>query len=171
MNEAETGAARLRRLLAEVRADRVVLVTRGDEITRLAADASTLSSSRERVAALALALDRTYTVLESILERVARSLEGGLPTGADWHRTLLHNAQLDIPGVRLAVLTHDVVDTADQLRRFRHFLRHAYAAELDADRLKRLADSWHRVWQALHSDLDAFERFLDGLAIELGAQR
>ena len=34
------------------------------------------------------------------------------------------------------------MDATDHLRRFRHFLRHAYAAELDRERLGRLAKTW-----------------------------
>ncbi len=170
MTEAETGAARARRLLAEIRADRQILTIRSEEMRRAASDAAELVASSDRLAALALALDRTYTVLESILDRIARSLEGGVPTAADWHRTLLRNAQLEIPAVRPPILRSEVVAAADQLRRFRHFLRHAYAAELEAARLKRLADRWQRALPALQSDLDAFERFLEQLAARLGAQ-
>jgi hypothetical protein len=171
MTEAETGAARARRLLAEIRADRQILTLRTEETRRAASDPAELAASSDRLAALALALDRTYTVLESILERVARALEGGLPAAGDWHRTLLRNAQLEIPAVRPPILRSEVIAAADQLRRFRHFLRHAYAAELEASRLKRLVDRWQRVLPALQSDLDAFERFCEQLAAQLDAQR
>jgi hypothetical protein len=170
MREREIGAARVRRLLAEIRADRSALTTRTDEIVDLCGPVPTGSRPRERTAALALALDRTYTVLESILERIARSLEGGLPTAQDWHRSLLGNASLRIPNVRPPVLREAVVKVADQLRRFRHFLRHAYAAELSVERLRKLANAWLAERSELDADLDEFEKFLEDLARQLESE-
>jgi hypothetical protein len=169
MKEPEIGAARIRRLLAEIRADRRALAIRADEIAGLAGAPAADSRPRERAGALALALDRTYTALESIFERIARSLEGGLPSGADWHRSLLQNAKLAIPNVRPAILKEEVVDAADQLRRFRHFLRHAYGAELDLGRLENLAAVWLGIGSLLDSDLDYFEKFLEDLADQVQA--
>ncbi len=50
---------------------------------------------------------------------------------------------------------------ADELRRFRHFLRHAYGAPLDFDRLRTLASSWRDTEPALEADLEQFDAFLE----------
>jgi hypothetical protein len=153
MSAAETGSALVRRLLAEIRADRSALDARTQEVRRFSHPTAESTASVERVGALALALDRAYTALESILERIVRTLEGDIPVGPDWHRALLHNASLDIPGVRPPLLRPTTIAAADHLRRFRHLLRHAYAAELDADRLDTLARTgsilpmrWRLIW-------------------------
>jgi len=156
----------VRRLLAEIRSDRNAIELRCEEIRRYST-ISTEPGRDARTAALALALDRAYTALESVLERVARTLEGGPPTGDDWHRTLLHNASLDIPGVRPAVLNPASIAAADEARRFRHFLRHAYAAELDAGRLLALAGKWLNATEGMSSDLDRIAQFLEKLARSL----
>jgi hypothetical protein len=96
----------------------------------------------ERPGALALALDRAYTALESVLDRIARTLEGGPPVGEDWHRALLANATLEIEDVRPRILGPHAFAAADDLRRLRHFVRHAYAAPLDLDRLRAVASRW-----------------------------
>jgi len=162
---AEAGAALIRRLLAEVAADRRALADRTAEVRRFSAPVP--APPPERPAALALALDRAYTVLESIFERVARTLEGGAPVGGDWHRALLQNAALDIEHVRPPILGGSSLAAADELRRFRHFLRHAYAASLDAERIARVAASWLSAFAAVEADLDAFSDFLRRMAESL----
>jgi hypothetical protein len=63
----EPGAALVRRLLAEIAADRRALLDRTGEVRRFSAPVP--APWDERTAALALALDRAYTSLESIVEK------------------------------------------------------------------------------------------------------
>lgn len=87
-------------------------------------------------ALVALALDHAYQAFETLLVRVERAL--GLPTrsGADWHAEILTDAGSAVPGLRPAAYPAEAASDWHDLRRFRHFLRHAYAVELDADRLR-----------------------------------
>lgn len=41
-----------------------------------------------------------YTGIEHLFERIAPELNGGLPAGPSWHRELLDDMTLDLPGVR-----------------------------------------------------------------------
>jgi hypothetical protein len=166
---ASDDAAIVRRLRAEIRADRDALAERCSEVEQFSSDTEPVPA--ERPGALALALDRAYTAMESILDRVARTLEGGAPTGADWHRSLLRNASLDIEGVRPAILSAESEPALDELRRFRHFVRHAYAAPLDWPRVRRASQVWLDALPRVQDDLDAFETFLTKLAEELDAPR
>lgn len=166
MTPAESSAARVRKLLAEVQADRRALSARTAE-ARAYVDAGLEQGPPERVGALALALDRAYTALESALERVARALEGGPPEGPDWHAELLRDAGLDIERVRPAVLGPPALAAAHEARRFRHFLRHAYGAEIDPARLATVAGAWLAAWDELQADLDRFAGFLGDLAARL----
>jgi anion-transporting ArsA/GET3 family ATPase len=152
----------VRRLLAEWRVDRRVLADRCAEVRRFSQPAAAVTD--ERVSALALALARTYSTVEALLERTARTLEGGTPPAEDWHRALLRNATLKIEHVRPAILSAQSVDAADELRRFRHFLVHAYAADLNASRLQSLAAQWVAALPTIEAELDQFESFLQQLA-------
>ncbi len=165
MAPAEAGSALVRRLLAEIAADRRALADRTAEVRRFSAP--NRQPPPERPGALALALDRVYTALESILERVARTVEGGAPAGDDWHRALLQNAGLEIEQVRPPILRPASLAAADELRRFRHFLRHAYAASLDPERVARVAASWTSAFASVDADLDGFRDFLRRLAESL----
>ena len=95
------------------------------------------SKGPAEAALVALSLDHAYQAFETLLLRVERAL--GLPerTRAGWHRSLLSDAALEIPELRPAIVPRPVEPTWDQLRRFRHFLRHAYAVDLDPERLTK----------------------------------
>jgi hypothetical protein len=85
-----------------------------------------------------VALHHGYGAIESALERVARSIEGSLPAGRDWHVALLENMSLDIEGIRPRVLSEESLGLLRGLLAFRHFFRHAYAISLEAPRLEAL---------------------------------
>lgn len=164
MTPSELSASRLRRILAEVQADRAAFQKRAGEVLVYANRALTA----EQAAAAALGMERAYTALESILERVTRALEGWAPSGADWHRQLLDGAAMSIHKVRPALLSQRSHEVADRLMRFRHFLRHAYGADLDARRVGELVADLVLGQASIVADLDAMEAFLASMADELG---
>jgi hypothetical protein len=86
-------------------------------------------------ALVALSLDHAYQAFENVLVRAERAL--GLParSGAEWHRALLADAAMNVSGLRPALFPADAERDWDELRRFRHFLRHAYPVDLDPERL------------------------------------
>jgi hypothetical protein len=63
--------------------------------------------------------------------RVERAF--GLPerTSGDWHRQLLAAAARPLPGLRPALVPPTAERAWGEVLRFRHFLRHAYAVDLD----------------------------------------
>jgi len=164
MSGADRGAAQVRRLLAEVRADRTAVGDRTNEVREFCNGSA---ADFARHGALALALDRAYTALEALLEPVVVAFEGELDAGADWHRQLLRVAGLQIDKVRPAVLGPRSLDPADELRRFRHFLRHAYPARLDPAKIERVAQVWLGAFADLQADLHRLEDFLEGVATRL----
>lgn len=80
-----------------------------------------------------------YGAVESALERVARSVEGGLPTGRDWQVALLESMALDIEGVRPRVLSQE-----SRPLRGSGIFRHAHAVSLETPGSKRCEPPcWH----------------------------
>jgi hypothetical protein len=82
----------------------------------------------------ALTAHHAYSALEPILERTARTLEGGVPQGPNWHLELLDNAFLDLPGLRPPVFSAETSPMLRELSGCRHLVRHAYDLEFDVDR-------------------------------------
>lgn len=162
MSPNEAGAIAIKRLLAEIRADRTALQAQRADLEQYLAGPPPIS--HERATALALALDWSYTALESVLDRIVRMLEGSRPNAEDWHKALLENSALEIEGVRPAVLSPEALRAADELRRFRHFLHHAYARFLNAERVGQVTADWLSSLSTLERDLDRFETFLRALS-------
>jgi len=70
-------------------------------------------------------------------EALLRGLDGELPQGGDWHHTLLVRATRPGPG-RPPAIRAETRTRLEDLLRFRHFLRHAYAVELDWGKMSPL---------------------------------
>jgi hypothetical protein len=115
-----------------------------------------------------VAIHHGYGAIESALERVARLIEGSLPTGRDWHVALLENMSLDIEGVRPRVLSDESLQLLRNLLAFRHFFRHAYAVSLQAPRLDALRADMLALHAPLERDLDALDQHLARVAAEPG---
>ncbi len=135
MTALEMSEALIRRLMADLRADLEMC----EEIAaRLGTTCGPLEDSLADVGAralVALELHRYYTALEGAFERVARYLDGHVPTREGWHRELLRQVSLPLPGVREALVPQEVAAELSHLLSFRLFFRHAYAVELDWSRL------------------------------------
>ncbi len=147
-------------LLGELRQDRRALTKH-----LAAAAAVELGGADDADFALfALSVHHAYTALESIMERVHRQLLAEAPAGADWHRRLLDDARLDLPGLRPPLLSVETVRLAHELRGFRHVVRHAYEMEYDRARLLLVQHAGAALAEALAADLDALEGWLGSLA-------
>lgn len=158
--EARATAASLARLLAEIRADRKGLAARlkdaGEAQRRLSGDPNDPGAQ----AMAGVALHAWYTGFEAILERVARELDGSVPSGDRWHRDLLYQGSAEVPGVRQAVFDPADVHELTQLLAFRHFFRHAYAVEFDPARLRTELTRLGSLGPRVELTLDHFEAFL-----------
>lgn len=112
--------------------------------------------------ALASYLDDFYKSCERICERVAVTLDGGLPTGERWHQRLLgqmgeaggHNCPALFGGQLLLQL--------DDYRRLRHQMRHIYGYELEAERLLTLARGVASTYAQVRQAVEAFCEWLAG---------
>jgi hypothetical protein len=154
--------AAIQRLRAEVRSDRNAWLSRVEELARL--DLSRADPGA--LAQVAVALHHGYGAIESALERVARSIEGSLPSGRDWHVALLENMSLEIEGIRPRVLSDESLRLLRGLLAFRHFFRHAYAVSLEAPRLEPLRADMLALRSPLQQDLDALDVHLARVAAE-----
>ena len=81
------------------------------------------------------------------------------PVGADWHRSLLRSMRLATE-TRPPVITCEAADGLEDLLAFRHFLRHAYAAELEWDRLRDLAAALPALQRKVADDMAVFRDYV-----------
>ncbi|MBD2424838.1 hypothetical protein [Phormidium sp. FACHB-1136] len=115
---------------------------------------------------LALKLHNFYTGCEKILQLVAVELNGGLPSGADWHKRLLDRMSERREG-RPAVLTPETATRLREFLGFRHIVRNLYGFELDPNRVAALVANYPAVWVNMKTDVSAFIDWLRALAAEM----
>ncbi|MDH3602078.1 MAG: nucleotidyltransferase domain-containing protein, partial [Candidatus Tectomicrobia bacterium] len=103
--------------------------------------------------ALASYLHQFYTGCERILERIAVTVDGGLPGGAFSHANLLAQMAQELPGIRPAILNRTLWLRLQDYLSFRHFFRHAYGYTLDWAKLRPLVASLSTTQTDLQSQL------------------
>ena len=82
------------------------------------------------VDAAAVNLHSFYSGIERILEAIADSIDEAKPTGDNWHRALLQQMTLSLPGLRPAVFSLTTVELLDKYRGFRHVVLTIFASFL-----------------------------------------
>ncbi|MEZ4592116.1 MAG: hypothetical protein R3D55_13385 [Chloroflexota bacterium] len=113
--------------------------------------------------ALALNLHGFYMGIERIFEDIARTIEKHLPNNEKWHRALLQQMSLEIPSTRPPVIQKQTSNCLDEYLRFRHFVRHGYTLNFQANRVKELAEMLPECFTAVQQDLNNFIQFLHQL--------
>lgn len=110
---------------------------------------------------VALNLHGLYSGFERLFTRIAETIDGNLPQGAEWHKLLLEQMKTEIPGIRPAVISTETGNFLDELRRFRHIVRNVYTHHIDPERLQKLVDGSSGSFSRLHAELSAFAAFLE----------
>ncbi|MHB8987138.1 MAG: ribonuclease toxin HepT-like protein [Eubacteriales bacterium] len=96
-------------------------------------------ASSVRLRAISSILHDFYTGAEKIFINIAKEIDGKAPAGEGWHRTLLEQMTLDLPGLRPPLLNTGLADNLKDYLSFRHRFRNLYGFELDWQRMKQLA--------------------------------
>ncbi len=120
-------------------------------------DAATFAGTPVYAAVVAVAMHHYYTAFESAIERSLRFFDGDLPQGGDWHRALLLEAVRPLPGIRMPLVSASTLPDWDELLRFRHFFRHAYAVSLDWKQLAPLMERVDRLHPMACADLEKIQ--------------
>ncbi|MGF1535369.1 MAG: hypothetical protein ACFB4J_02625 [Elainellaceae cyanobacterium] len=97
-----------------------------------------------------------YCAVEDLLKLVANAFENRIGAGGDWHRTLLLRLSQPVEAVRPALLSEETWMLLNQLRGFRHFVRHGYGAEIEVNQLQVNLDLAVNVWALLPRDVEVF---------------
>ena len=122
----------------------------------------TFAHRAEEADSMGYQLHNLYGAFEQLFEEVARFFENRVDD-ARYHADLIRRMQLDIPGIRPALLSEGSARGLDELRRFRHLFRHAYGTDLDSAKVVDLADRVPDIRSVFAHD---FERFLSMLRPE-----
>ncbi|BDG59749.1 ribonuclease toxin HepT-like protein [Caldinitratiruptor microaerophilus] len=97
-----------------------------------------------------------YLGVENICKTVAQAIDHQLPSGEDWHKKLLQQASLDIPGLRPSLISQPTYAALDELRRFRHVVRNVYGHLLDPERVAALLARLPQIDTGVRRDIETF---------------
>jgi len=102
-----------------------------------------------------------YTGCERISERVAVTLDGGLPRGENWHQELLKQVAESGGDNRPPLWSGSLVLELDEYRKFRHLARHTYNIEFKPERVLALAQNVQPVLAKVKPAIALFNEWLD----------
>ncbi|HEY9646199.1 MAG TPA: nucleotidyltransferase domain-containing protein [Chroococcidiopsis sp.] len=140
-----------------------------DELTALEQSAIALGQALERakptlenydIRALASYINDFYKRCERMSERVAVTLDGGLPQGINWHQTLLRQVADAVEQGRPALWSGSLLLDLDEYRKFRHVIHHKYGEELKADYVVALAEMAPAVLVKVQQAIATFDEWL-----------
>jgi hypothetical protein len=118
----------------------------------------------EQLEACAFQLARLYNAVEQLGLRIAKAFENNIDDERGWHVELLRRLALEIPGVRPAPFGASILPALQDLRGFRHVVRHAYDLELRKEKVLPVVEAAERVAAELPGLCHAF---LDKVADEV----
>ena len=117
------------------------------------------------IGSLALDLHSFYVGIERLCERIAKDIDGSLPTSSHWHRDLLEQMTLSINKLRPAVITPQTQKSLIDYLEFRHVVRHIYSFDLRSPRVLELAQNLGNTFQLFQKDMQVFIAFVEQLAL------
>jgi len=138
-------------LKAEVREDCRVL----GETALLVRDRFRTGTDSE-LEACAFQLSRLYNIIEQLALRLAKAFENNIDDEHGWHMELIRRLSIEIPGVRPALFSSELTSDLQELRAFRHVVRHAYELTLKKDKVIPLLSAAERVAALVPAACDAF---------------
>ena len=99
-----------------------------------------------------------YNGIERIFERIAVTLDGGLPAGDRWHQLLLQQMTEERTGVRPAIIDDALHQRVEEYLKFRHRFRHTYGDALEWDKLRPMAEGVQETFAQLCTQLTRFNQ-------------
>jgi hypothetical protein len=109
---------------------------------------------------VALNLHAFYSGLERVFEKLAASIDGAVPTAANWHQELLIQMQTEIPAVRPAIISSHLKEMLEEYRGFRHVVRNVYTFHFKPEKLKILTENLDNTFKLASKELSTFANFL-----------
>ncbi len=163
-SDAIAAVAALQRLREDIAVDREAMRRHVTDVGEILAMWATEPPTRPYLVVAAVALHAWYNAIEKIFERVAREIDKEIPSGEGWHRSLLSQATIELRGLRPPVVARTLQHDLSEILSFRHFFRHAYAVDLEPEKLRIELARLMRVEATIENDLDRFAMFLGDAA-------
>lgn len=110
---------------------------------------------------VALNLHGFYTGFERIFRLIATEIDGRLPPNDHWHKSIVEQMTLEMPPLRPAIFSKELLPALDEYRGFRHVVRNVYTFLFDMDKMQALVIRAPNLFSQLQKELLAFADFLE----------
>lgn len=127
---------------------------------KIAARKKNYARHEQALESLAYQLHNLYCAFEDLFRIVADHFENHMSDQTGWHTELLTRMKTHIDGIRPALISESTYELLNELRGFRHVFRHAYGAELDAEKIKIVLLRASALKKVYKKDLTRFLRQL-----------
>jgi hypothetical protein len=117
-------------------------------------------NDEELLDSLAYKLHNLYCAYEDLLKIVAKFFDNQIEDTSQYHIEILKRMMIDIKGIRPNLISKEAYKYLDELRGFRHIFRHAYAYELDVERIKMLGGKSLKLKSIFQDCLNSFKKRL-----------
>ena len=144
----------------------VIQVSSGQIVDIINKRASRFASFEDRednsmaLESLAINLCHFYESLEAIFFRIAKIVDGHMPSGGSWRDELLQQLLSDFMQTRMPVLSAETYEVLKEYKDFRHKSYKDFSIKYDWERMKRLVVSASGVLDMVNRDLARFKKFL-----------
>lgn len=156
---------RLLLLADSIRDDLLSLQKIREKISELQSEVNEGNSYINR-SALALTIHNFYNCLENIFTSIASEF-GNEVSGESWHIDILRRMKLDRKSIRPAVIDEELFSFLNNIRGFRHVVRHSYDYDLDYRRILLLVEDIEKYYDRLIIKIEDFVAFIQQQANNL----
>ena len=147
------------KLIAQIEINRQELLRITEQLAPLISKGSTVDLDVIETSAVAAMLHSFYTLIEKILESIAREIDHAVPGAGAWHRDLIEQST-QATASRQPVISEDLAGKLKEYLAFRHLFRGASIALMRWSKMQPLADRASETLRQFESELSAFLRNL-----------
>ena len=112
----------------------------------------------------AMKTQQFYTAIEDLFKQIAKSFENHIENMSNFHKEILARMNIEVPKIRPAVISNQSLILLDNVRTFRHFIRHAYDCDLDMEKLQVIQNKLIKEYKCVEKDLHNFRSYLKKLS-------
>ena len=100
------------------------------------------------LAGVAALIHNFYNCIENVIKQVFAAQGLTIPPGQSWHRDLLLEA------VRKNIISESLADDLKRFLAFRHFFSHAYALDINPERMEPLTTNTSTLFKQFKSEIE-----------------
>ncbi|MFP4522103.1 MAG: hypothetical protein ACLFQK_08165 [Fibrobacterota bacterium] len=108
------------------------------------------------VRAEAMYIHDFYNSVENIFKFIAEELNGGIPKGESWHKTLLIEMKSDIPSIRKRIISNELYGMLEEILKFRHIVRNSYGIYLKSVRVRKISVITKKAAEQIKKEISLF---------------